>query len=71
MPNPGSAKDEGQRHRIRRQLEEAGVPDDEAAERAAAQMGREDQVSARRSGAGSRQGDPRAPLPRRPGAEPG
>lgn len=70
MPNPGSAKDDAQRQRIRRQLEEAGVPDEEAKERAAAAMEREDRVSARRSGAGSRQGDPDVPLPKTPGAQP-
>lgn len=70
MPNPGSAKDDAQRRRIRRQLEEAGMPDDEAAARAAETMRREGNVSARRSGAGSRQGDPEVPLPKNPGAGP-
>ena len=70
MPDPGSAKDDAQRQRIRRQLEEAGVRDEEAKDRAAAAMEREDRVSAARSGGGSRQGDPDVPLPKNRGAGP-
>jgi hypothetical protein len=64
MPDPGSKAHDNQKARARRDLEEEGVTDDEAAEAADEAMdeaeapeGRQ-QVDARRSSAGQRQGEP-------------
>lgn len=60
MPTPGSNEYRRRHAKIRRQLEDQGIPDDEAEERADRAMRETERlhVSAGRSGGGSRQGDP-------------